>query len=128
MASFEETQGTILEASVGSGQSQYKTSSGYKYRTSYFPQIVYQYSVNGAQYQNGRFAQRQSLISRKGMIENIVNDYPVGASVTVYYDPQNPTESFLQKGYGAATNKILYLSLLFTMVIVVAIVVILLLA
>ena len=109
MANFEETQGTVLEATIGSGQSRYSTSSGYKYRTSYFPQITYQYSVNGSQYTNNRFSHRNFLINRKGMINGILAKYPIGSNVTVYFDPQNPSESFLQKGYGSLANKIVLL-------------------
>lgn len=127
MSTWQETQGTVLETSIGSGQSRYKSSAGgYKYRTSYFPQITYQYSVNGTDYVNNRFSRHHSLINRTSVIENILAKYPVGSTVTVYYDPQNPAESFLEKGFGSATNKLLLVILLLSLGIIAVVVVLLL--
>lgn len=123
MADLAETQGKVLSAEIGSGQSRYrKESGGYGYRTSYFPNIAYQYTVNGQQYTHNAYAQRPSLINRQGIIQRIVDNYPVGADVTVYYDPQNP-----QEGYGGGTRMIL-LGVALLVVIIIAVVVAIVLA
>lgn len=107
MATLEKTEGTILNTDIGSGQSRYRRSSGgYYYRTSYFPDITYRYTVGGREYINNRYAQRPSLINRQGIIQRILDKYPVNSTVTVYYNPDNPQESYLAKGYGKTVTLI----------------------
>lgn len=119
MAGLSETQGTVLSGDFGAGQSAYRMQSGgYSAKTSYFPNITYQYTINGQQYTNNTYAQRPSLINNKAIIQRILNNYPVGSTVTVYYNPNNPQEAYLQKGYGGATRVILLGTLLFTVLII----------
>lgn len=123
MASVAQTEGVILSAAVGAGQSRYRASSGgYHYRTSYHPDITYQYTVNGQQYINNRFAQRPTLINRESIIQRVLEKYPVGQKVTVYYNPANPQDAYLQKGMGGAATAIVLGALLLTALIAVVVV------
>lgn len=64
--------------------------------TSVTPMIRYEYTVNGHPYQSTRF--RVGLLVLKGSeAYEIVDRYPEGASVTVYYDPSNPAEASLER-------------------------------
>ena len=64
--------------------------------TSVSPMIRYEYTVNGQPYQSTRF--RVGMLVLKGNdAYEIVDRYPEGASVTVYYDPQNPAEATLER-------------------------------
>ena len=130
MAEWQETQGTVVSASVHTGQMRYKMSSGgYGYKTGYSQEITYQYVVDGSTYVNNRFSRLASQTNRKGFVEQTVSKYPVGSVVTVYYDQNNPNDSYLEKGFGGDTNRMLMLILggilLFSVVVFLALILIL---
>ncbi|MGB7338064.1 MAG: DUF3592 domain-containing protein [Phototrophicaceae bacterium] len=126
MAKLEQTEGTVLSTAIGSGQSRYKGSSGgYKYRTSYFPDISYRYTVDGNDYINNGYAQRTTLINRTGMIQRILDKYPTDSTVTVYYNPHNPQESYLEKGYGSTITFLLIAIVVFVIAITIIMIVVL---
>jgi len=122
---LEQTEGTVVSAMIGRGQSQYYSgdSSQMYSRNSHYPDIAYQYQVNGQDYTHNRYSQRPTLINNTSIIQRIVNNYPVGATVTVYYDSENPQKSFLQKGYGGAVNLIIMGVVLVTVIALVAVVI-----
>jgi hypothetical protein len=63
------------------------------------PDIAYAFSVAGQSYRG----QRVSLGDISGSFaEEAVRRYPVGAKVTVYYDPRDPTDCVLERGLVAA--------------------------
>lgn len=121
MPKLQKTTALVIETSISSGLSTYHAqSSGYNQKISYRPSIQYQYMVDGQQYTNDTYAQRPFLLNNQGIIKRILDNYPEGSTVDIYYNPDNPQESFLQKGYGGAVNLIL-LSVLLLFVIVVGI-------
>ncbi len=85
------TTGTILMSSV---QSSY---SGRSHST--YPVVVYAYSVNGQSYQSQRIKAGEQFLNVRvaGQAQATVARYPIGASVTVYYNPSNPAESALER-------------------------------
>ena len=85
------TTGTILMSSV---QSSY---SGRSHST--HPVVVYSYIVNGQSYQSQRIKAGEQFLNVRviGQAEATVNRYPIGATVTVYYNPANPAECALEK-------------------------------
>jgi hypothetical protein len=88
---WQSTTGTILMSSV---QSSY---SGRSHST--YPVIVYSYVVNGQSYQSQRVKAGEQFLNVRvaGQAQATVARYPIGASVTVYYDPSNPAESALER-------------------------------
>ena len=60
--------------------------------TSYLPLVTYAYAVNGQAFQSSRVAFVASK-SRK-----VIAKYPKGNAVQVYFDPQQPSTSVLEKG------------------------------
>ena len=64
-----------------------------------YPVVVYQYTVNGQGFQGQTIkAGEQFLtVSVMGQPQATVARYPVGASITVYYNPANPAESVLER-------------------------------
>ncbi len=88
---WQSTTGTVLMSSV---QSSYSSRSH-----STYPVVVYQYEVNGQRYQSQRIKAGEQFINVRviGQAETTVNRYPIGATVTVYYDPKNPAESVLER-------------------------------
>jgi len=88
--SWSQTQGVVILSRV-------EVSGGEI--TSVTPRVVYQYDVNGQRYQSeqiragDRFMQMTSSRSAYDTIDR----YPVGTQVTVFYNPQNPTEAALER-------------------------------
>lgn len=89
--SWSTTTGMVLMSSV-----QVKRTG--KSRSTY-PVVVYQYTVNGVTYQGQRIKAGEQFykISIFGQAEQTAARYPVGARVDIYYNPQNPSESCLER-------------------------------
>jgi len=89
---WSSTSGTILMSSVQSSRS---STGGY----STHAVIVYQYEVNGKTYQsqNVRAGDKFLKVNLSSKAQETVNKYPIGAKVTVYYDPNNPAECALER-------------------------------
>lgn len=70
------------------------------YNMEEFPMVVYEYQVNGIKYLSNRVrAQDASGPTLGGALyaNPLLKRYPKGATVTVYYNPQNPKESALER-------------------------------
>jgi hypothetical protein len=89
--SWPSTMGTVLMSSVQSK----RTGNS----TSFYPAVVYQYTVNGQSYQSQRIKAGEQFFNIRiiGDAEATVRLYPSGAQVTVYYNPANPAESALER-------------------------------
>ncbi len=61
------------------------------------PSITYAYQVNGTQYQGNRINFSFADIYDKEEATNALAPYPRDASVTVYYDPDEPSLSTLEQ-------------------------------
>ncbi len=85
------TTGTVLMSSV---QSKHTGRSH-----SYYPVVVYVYAVNGQSYQSQRIKAGEQFLNVRvtGQAQATVARYPIGATVTVYYDPANPSECALER-------------------------------
>jgi hypothetical protein len=86
--SWPSTSGTVIKsrAEVSGGD-----------HTSVSPHVVYQYEVGGVSYQNNQLkAGWGSAYSAYGSAYQVIDQYPEGAAVTVYYNPMNPAESALE--------------------------------
>ena len=63
--------------------------------TTYSPSIKYRYTVGGTAYTSTRYAYGMGSTSDHGYARGIVDQYPAGARIAVYYDPDDPAESLL---------------------------------
>ena len=62
------------------------------------PRIVYEYGVGGQTYQNDKLRPGDRFFSvGSGNAYDVVDQYPVGSAVIVYYNPANPAESGLER-------------------------------
>ncbi len=98
-AGWPATQGKIVLSTVKASTTRHSTDSGmWVERTSYFPKVQYEYSVMGKTYTGGRiaFGASKGFSSRAGA-EKVLERYPVGATVTVYYNPDNPADAVLER-------------------------------
>ena len=88
---WPSTSGTVLMSSVQSRQ------SGRSHST--YPAVVYQYTVNGQTYQSQTIKAGDQFMNVRvaGQAYTTVARYPIGANVTVYYNPANPADSALER-------------------------------
>ena len=89
--SWSSTIGAVLMSSVQSRRSGNSTSI--------YPVVVYQYSVNGQSYQSQTIKAGEQFFNVRviGQAEETVRRYPIGAQVMVYYNPENPQQSALER-------------------------------
>ncbi len=67
----------------------------------YRPNVVYEYRVETLVYRDSSALQPAAFGGRNSKREKaktVIADYPVGATVVVYYNPQDPGESYLRPG------------------------------
>jgi hypothetical protein len=93
------TAGTVVSSAVrtSSGQS---SSANEPSRTdiTYHAKISYQYHVEGTAHMGTRVAYGDCGSSRSSRAHDIVDRYPKGATVKVFYSPESPAESVLEPG------------------------------
>ncbi|OAI54783.1 hypothetical protein AYO44_14225 [Planctomycetaceae bacterium SCGC AG-212-F19] len=91
------TEGKVLVSDI---QAQIKTpgSPGYNFHDTEVtnePRVEYEYQVGGKTYRNQRITIGEKTSEYE--LEEILARYPVGAAVTVYYDPANPQTAVLER-------------------------------
>ena len=90
-----------------------QVNPGCKNLTGYVPFIRYQYTVRGQEYTSHRIAYGAGVCSSKSDVERIVNAYPEGKTVQVYFDPASPGDSTLNASRtGAGTFPVFIIALL----------------
>ncbi|KAA0005652.1 MAG: DUF3592 domain-containing protein [Thermoplasmata archaeon] len=65
----------------------------------YIPKIEYSYTVNGVNYSGDKISFEIVSTTDYEWAQNKVDLYYKGKNVTVYYNPENPSESVLEKGF-----------------------------
>ncbi len=88
---WPSTMGRVLMSSVQSSH------SGTSHST--YPVVVYQYEVLGKTYQSQTIKAGEQYLNVRiiGQAQETVARYPIGANVTVYYNPVNPANSALER-------------------------------
>jgi hypothetical protein len=90
-AAWAQTAGTVLSTTIRVrrvGQSR-----------SEIPVVIYSYSVDGHPYQSHRVraGDETGQIKVIGDASSMLDRYPVGSNVTVYYDPDDPANAALER-------------------------------
>lgn len=67
-------------------------------RTQYMPVVEYRYSVGGRPFSSRSIWEGTEVSGSQKYAQSIAERYPVGASVTVHYDPKDPAKSALEVG------------------------------
>lgn len=88
--SWPAAAGTIITSELQSR----RNGDGY----SYSARIIYQYSVDGEQFESGGVTVADGSSSRPNNAQNRVAKYPVGEQVEVFYNPEVPTQTVLETG------------------------------
>ncbi len=90
LKNFKSTQGIITVATYRKLRvySKHGASSYYKY----LPVIQFKYNVNERTYTSNNFP---TIVMYSDEIKEFLKKFPVNKKITVYYNPQNPSEAFL---------------------------------
>ncbi|MCI0396561.1 MAG: DUF3592 domain-containing protein [Chloroflexi bacterium] len=80
---------------------------------SYNPQVTFVYAVNDQQYQDDTIKFGETSYGNRNRAQEVADKYPVGATVTVYYDPSDPATAVLEPGVSGGSYLILGLGVFF---------------
>lgn len=74
------------------------------------PIIRYSYSVDGQEYESDRYS---STVARGSSFwaKEVVDQHPAGSAIKVYYNPENPAKSLLDRGFQKDDLVMTFLSL-----------------
>jgi hypothetical protein len=96
---WAQTTGRVIQSGVRetSVRVRRRTSAArYRQATRYEPEVIYEYQTPGGIYRGDRLQQGYSVASSEAdAAQRQADRYPVNSEVTVYYQPDNPTESTL---------------------------------
>ena len=99
------TNGKILSSDL---DAQISTDDDGYQTTTYLAKVFFTYEVNGNSYESDRvnfdYGMRTSNVRKP---QSVVEQYPTGSDVTVYYDPENPQQSVLEKRVNGTFTTIL---------------------
>ena len=105
--SWPATTGQVVESRMETDRSnRRRSSSGQRSsrRTSYDAIVRYSYTVGGRSYTNDQLSAATDYFSssNQGRTRDFLNRHPVGARVTVFYNPRQPGSAVLERGgFGA---------------------------
>ncbi len=96
---WESTGGTVLTS--------YKTARRENFQKFEDAEITYEYEVNGKTYRSSVIKASGDMsgdTNKKGAsdVDKLIEKYPAGSSVTVYYNPSMPKMACLEQGGGEA--------------------------
>lgn len=89
--SWPSTTGLVITSTIQSKRTGRSVSE--------YPVIIYQYSVHGREYQASTIKTGEQFLKVGGSIVSnaTIKRYPVGSTVTVFYNPENPGEAALER-------------------------------
>ena len=108
---WSATSGQITESYVRESQS--RDSEGYT-STSYYSEVRYLYQVMGVEYNGDKVAFGGSVGGSRKKASERIAQYPVGKTVTVYYDPNNHEDAVLERRIGS--KGMLIIGIIFTLI------------
>jgi len=93
---WEQVSGTIISSQV---DDEWDTTGD-----RYIGRVVYTYEVNGMTYEGDQInLSGPTYVGTRADAERLLLPYPVGASVTPYVDPNDPTRAVLDRNLAGAT-------------------------
>ena len=91
---WPSTTGTVIHTDVHEVQHHNEEYRG----SSFYPKVLYRYTVYGESYTADRLTFGGDPGSNRVSAKKIVDKYPVGMTLTVYYDPNDPSVAVLNIG------------------------------
>jgi hypothetical protein len=101
-AAWPSVQGMIIESEVVPNNSS----------TEYLARILYRYEVGGLTYESRQITYTGTPVSLPG-VRSIVARYPIGHSVSVFYDPHSPKSAVLENTQNAMWVGVVVFGLIF---------------
>jgi len=93
--SWPQATGKVKVSEVGSSSGSISSGgSAVRYKAN----IIYEYEVQGAKHIGDRVTVADHASTSGAKHHRIAQRYPLGADITVYYNPNNPDESLLEPG------------------------------
>lgn len=108
-ASWPSVQGQITSSLVD-----YSTDA--EGGDSYSPQVAYAYAVNGRSYEGQTIKFGENSYSSKRKAQAILDRYPNGQRIAVFYDPTQPDKAVLEPGVSGGSYIVLGIGLLFVFI------------
>lgn len=100
--SWPSTTGQVVESRLEIDRPNRRRTSGQRSgrRRSYDAVVRYSYTVGGRSYTSDRFSAATDFFSssNQNRTRDFLNRYPVGANVTVFYNPRQPGSAVLERG------------------------------
>lgn len=99
LSSLPDTIGNIIQVDIAVKNYDSEDLNGMRTTDySYHPKITYSYKIKNSEYTNNRYSTLiEPSFNRKEDAESFTANYKVNSPVTVFYDPQKPEISFLNK-------------------------------
>ena len=112
-SSWSSTNGYVTESKIYKKRSSSSKKNKFKYTIS----LAYTYEANGKQFNAHQifFGETKST-SSKARSHAVIEKYPTDSDITVYYDPQEPSQAVLEPGIQSVTYLPLGLGLIFLLV------------
>ncbi len=88
---YKKTTGKIIKSQVKKVENQISYEA-------YYPDIEYEYIVNGKRYKSSKIF-LTNIESDYKTIKKLVEKYPEGKEIDIYYNPFKPEESILKRNY-----------------------------
>jgi hypothetical protein len=83
---------------IGVITSSYLQVGYFKRRKSYLPEIRYRYQVGPTEYSGSRRSFNTVHLATQAASQRVIDAYPVGKTVAVFYDPKDPASALLEPG------------------------------
>ena len=94
-------EGTIIRSELDKQRKQGGAASTQrKNRFTYTPEVHYTYEVDGITHTGTRISFSDYATSNEAQMAAVIEPFPVGTRVTVYYDSNIPSDCTLQTGFG----------------------------
>ncbi|MBN8581808.1 MAG: DUF3592 domain-containing protein [Anaerolineae bacterium] len=117
---WQSSQGKIIQSNLQSvlvpsgGRRSRNLDGSVRLITAYIPNILYEYRANAESFQSGLIFLGQSFPTDHITASNFVEQYPVDKRVVVYFNPEKPDCSVLERSwhkelFGYLIGGILYL-------------------
>lgn len=100
---WHATSGKIIRANLQSvlvprgGRKGYNIDGSVRLVKAYIPDIVYQYRANAESFQSKQIYIGQNFPAPLNFANDLVEKYPEGREVTVYYNPEKPNVAILER-------------------------------
>ncbi len=96
---WDKGTATITSSEIEKTESRSKDAQGFtQTSTSYGVSVKYSYTVEGGNYEGNTVGFGTMSHNERSDAQEELKSYPKGKTIDVYYDPENPSDSVLNKG------------------------------